>query len=244
MEEKIENIERESSFPIIKILLRNALMIILVTILGALIALALSISNVPPIYTASHSMIFRTTVESGDNQVGLQAAVAKRYFTTLEEVINSPEVIKHVNEEYARKQRKDNPQIATVKTISAGAVGMRYNNDSLIFQITYTDLVEELAVEKLDVFIATIQQPNNVVEDMIIADEVEFVSTQRHSETSKSTSYTRHTIYGAIAGLVVSVAIAFLLYMLDNTVRDKGEFEELTGVNVIAYINKDKFSKK
>ena len=115
--------------------------------------------------------------------------------------------------------------------------------NSLIFQITYTDLDKELAVEKLQVFIKTISE-SNVVKDKIIADEVEFVPTQRHSEISKSTSYTKHAIYGAIAGLVVSVAIAFLLHMLDNTVRDKVEFEELTGVNVIAYINKDKFSKK
>ena len=243
MEEKIENIERESSFPIIKILLRNALMIVLVTVLGALIALSLSITNAPPIYTASHSMIFRTTVEGGENQAGLQAAVAKRYFTTLEEVINSPEVINEVNKEYKKEQTTQDPQTENFKVVSVGAVGMRYKNDSLIFQITYTDLDKELAVEKLQVFIKTISE-SNVVKDKIIADEVEFVPTQRHSEISKSTSYTRHTIYGAIAGLVVSVAIAFLLHMLDNTVRDKGEFEELTGVNVIAYINKDKFSKK
>jgi capsular polysaccharide biosynthesis protein len=35
----------------------------------------------------------------------------------------------------------------------------------------------------------------------------------------------------------------FIVYVLDNTVKDKQEFEELTGLNVIAYIEKDKKKK-
>jgi capsular polysaccharide biosynthesis protein len=51
-------------------------------------------------------------------------------------------------------------------------------------------------------------------------------------------SLVKSVIIFVIIGFVLSALIIYLKTLLDNTVRDKEEFETLTGVSVIAYIDK------
>ena len=73
----------------------------------------------------------------------------------------------------------------------------------------------------------------------IKAEDVKLIHTQRDSDVTKTEYYTNYTVIGLVSGLVISMVIVFLIYALDNTVRSKSEFEEMTGMSVVAFIDKD-----
>ena len=214
-QEQVVAVETEKSFPFFKILLKNALLIILTTILCALIGLGYCVMKVPPTYTASCSLILRT-------EIGL---------------IKSPGLLLEADDNYAKKYEGEE------QSLSKGAISVNYGEKSLIFSITYTDLSRELAEKKLNVLIDTFST-SKIVSSGIMADNVKFIRTQKDVDVVSNTSYVKYTIIGAVAGVVISVIATLIVYALDNTVRDKKEFEELTGVSVVAYINKERTKKK
>ena len=238
MEQEVLTVESEKSFPFFKILLKNLLLIILTTILCALLFLGYSVMKVPPMYTASRSLILRTEIESSSSQsqTANQATLAKRYLPTVEKLIKSPELLKEANDNFSKEN-------ADSTGLSRGAITISYGEKSLIFSISYTDLSADLAKKKLETLIDTFSV-SNIVSNGIMAEDVKFIHTQKNTDISTSTAYVKYALIGGVIGAVISVVIALIVYALDNTVRDKKEFEELTGVNVIAYINKEKPNKK
>lgn len=236
-QEKTAYAETERSIPVFKILCKNLLLIVMITVLCALIGLGYSVMRVKPTYTATRSVILRTTMnDTGANNITNGGSLAKLYLSNVAKIIKSPEIVNEVNEAYASSATEG-------EKVKIGEISVNYGEQSLIFSISYTDRSPELAQEKLDVLIETVSASSKLQEG-VPAKDVELIHTQRQSTVTKSTSYVKFTAIGAIAGLVIAVAAVFLIYVLDNTVRDKAEFEELTGVDVIAYINKEKPKKK
>ncbi len=222
-----ENKVSEKSFPLFKIIGKNLLLIILVSVLCALIGLGYSVLRVKPTYTASRSVILRTTLDqSGQAALANQATLGKMYLPSILEVIKSTDIINVANENY------DNEE----ENILVGSVGMEYDVSSLIFELSYTDKSPALAKEKLEVFIDTV---SDEISKYIKAEDVKLIHTQRDSDVTKTEYYTNYTVIGLVAGLVISMVIVFLIYALDNTVRSKSEFEEMTGMSVVAFIDKD-----
>ncbi|MBQ7236739.1 MAG: hypothetical protein IJX03_06280 [Clostridia bacterium] len=229
--------ETERSIPVFKILYKNLLLIVMITVLCALIGLGYSVMRVKPTYTATRSVILRTTMnENTSSNLTNEASLAKLYLPNVAKLIKSPDVVNEVNEVYAASANEG-------EKVKRGAISVYYGEQSFIFSISYTDRSPELAQEKLDVLIETFSNSSKF-QAGIQADQAKLIHTQKQSTVTKSNSYVKFTAIGAIAGLVIAVAVVFVMYLLDNTVRDKAEFEELTGVDVIAYINKEKPKKK
>jgi len=220
----------EKNVSFFKIIYRNLLFIILTTVLFALCGLGYSLITVKPVHTVSRSYILRATVAEESLANGSyatnNATLGKIYIPMVEAVITSPEVIAKVNEAY---NNSEDP-------IVASAVKITYTEKSLIFKMSYSDASEEIASQKLNYLyeIAKAELP-----DSITASDVSLIPTSKNYSASVSSNFTDNIIISAAIGLVVSVLIALVLYVLDNTVKDKTEFEALTGINVIAYIDKD-----
>lgn len=225
----------EKTVPILKILYKSWLWIVLVTILCALLGLFYSVSQVPPTYTATRSLMLRTEIHDAEytSQSANQANLAKNYFVTVEKIIKSPKLVKEVNE---------NNTLSGL-TVRSSAIGISYGENSLIFKVSYTEKTKELAEQKLNALIDTFSK-SNTIKQGIMADDVQFIHTQKVCDIVENNSHVKITVIGGCVGLVLAVGVAFVVYLLDNTVRDRQEFEELTGVNVIAYINKEKPKKK
>ena len=225
---------QEKTIPIFKLLYKNLLLIILITVLSALLSLGYCVLSVKPTYTASRSVILRTTMNKEDginaaNVLSNQAALAKLYLPNIAKLIKSPDVVTEVNKQYDNGKEK----------ISRGAIGVRYGEQSLIFTISYTDKNSKLAEEKLNAVINTFAVSDQF-QDCVQADDAQLIHTQKECTVAKSTSYVKYTIIGTIAGIIIAVAISVLAYMLDNTIRDKKELEEITGVYLLSYIDKEK----
>lgn len=217
----------EMSFPFFKVLVKNLLLIILVSVLCSLIGLGYSVLRVKPTYTASRSVILRTTLDqTGQAALANQATLGKMYLPSILEVIKSTDIISEANENYDNEEEK----------ILVSSVGMEYEVNSLIFELSYTDKSPELAKEKLEVFIDTV---SNEINKYIKAQDVKLIHTQRESDITKTEYYTNYTLIGLVAGIAISTVIVLLIYALDNTVKSKVEFEEMTGMTVLAFIDKN-----
>ncbi len=232
----------QKTFPFFKVLYKNIVLIILITILCALLSFGYSLLNKKTTVTVSQSVILRTAVSSstGSSQ-STNASHGKIYINEIRDIITNPKAIKKINAYYKDIYGQD------AGTISAGAIGISSKDNSLIFKISYTDKDEEVAFNKLTA-IYTVANDQLIKEDikadigsendpgsrLILTDGTgKILSSVTTSDTSKN------IILGTVVGVIISVAIAFILYVLDNTVKDKDEFEELTGVSILAYLEKN-----
>ena len=231
----------QNTFTFIEILFKNWLYIVMALILGALAFLGYSIINIKPTYTASRSYILRTTMADGTQ--ANQATLAKRYFSTVEKLIISPNTLSEVNSAYKQEQIDDGVALEDIEYLSSGNIGVVYQDNSLIFKIKYTDISQAKAIEKLSVLVETFRY-SDIFKDGIMATEVQLIETQQNGVVERNTVYAKYTALGAIVGFAVSIVIITAIYVFDNKIRDKKEYEELTGVSVIAYIAKEKGPKE
>ena len=218
-----------ASLPLINLFLRNIILIILISVLCALIGLGYSVVRVKPVYTASRSVILRTTLSS-NKVLANQAALGKIYLSSIPDLIKSPNIIGVADYKYEEMRENENDKIVS------GAVGMEYEKDSLIFQLTYRDKSPKLAEEKLEILIDTVAEE---ISQYIKAEDVQLIATQRKCDIVETQFYTRYTGIGLAVGLGISVIIILMIYMLDNTIKSKSEFEEMTGITVLAHVDKE-----
>lgn len=231
----------QNTFTFIEILFKNWLYIVMALILGALAFLGYSIINIKPTYTASRSYILRTTMADGTQ--ANQATLAKRYFSTVEKLIISPNTLSEVNSAYKQEQIDDGVALEDIEYLSSGNIGVVYQDNSLIFKIKYTDISQAKAKEKLSVLVETFRY-SDIFKDGIMATEVQLIETQQNWVVEKNTVYAKYTALGAIVGFAIAIVVITAIYVFDNKIRDKKEYEELTGVSVIAYIAKEKGPKQ
>ena len=231
-ENNTQRISGANSLSIITAILKRWLLIVLVTIFCALVGLCYSLAFVKPTYTAKCSVILRLSV--GDlqaNTVTTNVALAKIYLPDVIEFVSSPAVINKANE-----------IIGTDNTVKASRVGVQYSNKdlkSLIFSITYTDASIVEAEKKLQTLIDSVMIVDEQL-GVIESEEFALIPVQNEFGISINNNFSTYIIFGVAAGLLISVVIAIIMYMFDNTVVDKNEFEELTGIDVLANIRKEK----
>ena len=233
----------QNTFTFIEILFKNWLYIVMALILGALAFLGYSIINIKPTYTASRSYILRTTMADGSQ--ANQATLAKKYFSTVEKLIISPNTLSEVNSAYKQDQVENGIALEDIEYLSSGNISVIYQDTSLIFKVTYTDISQAKAIEKLSILVETFRY-SDIFKEGIMASDVQLIETQtkQYWVVEKNTVYAKYTALGAIVGFAISIVIITAIYVFDNKIRDKKDYEELTGVSVIAYIAKEKGPKQ
>lgn len=224
------------SLSILGAILRRWLLILLVTVLCALIGLGYAVMNVKPTYTATRSVILRLSV--GDlqaNTVTTNVALSKIYLPDVIEFVSSPAVINKANELYGGS-----------KAISGNSVNVKYSNkeiESLIFSVSYTDLKSSEAEKKLNFIIDSVMLVDEQIK-VIEAEDFALIPTQNGVTTTVNDSLSTFVVLGAGVGLVISVAIAVLLFMMDNTINTKEELEIITGSDLLSTLKQIKEPKK
>ena len=229
-EEDTDTLSKIASFPIWKLLYRNLWLILIVTILVGGIAAVYGFLTSKPKYTATCSVLLSISLDStvDETNSATDISLSKLYLPTVTEIIASPKVEKGANEIYKGQGR-----------INLNSVGVSHNENSLIFSMRYTDLSPELAKSKLKTFV---EAGDRVLKekgpDYVPAKEFILTQTQREFNVTSFHDGVKFVVTGAIIGLVGSVAFVFLRYVLDNKFKSSKELEEITGVSVIAYIEK------
>ncbi len=232
MENKKET--QVKSFPLLKILKKNWLLMAMITVLITLCFVSYSLLFTKPVYTATRSFILRTELIGGTNMEN-GALAADVLLPQIEDNFTSKKYNDMANEEYQKSDyvKYDN------SVISRGAISFEYSQGSLIAKLSYTDANPKVAVEKLKAVFNTagrfFDQEAFTIElvptDNSEIDDSRFVITE-------NSSLKKFIIIGVLAGVVVSFAIVLIKNALDITVRDRQELEEITGTNILATIDK------
>ena len=219
------NDKQVKSFPIWKVLYKRLIIIILATIIGFGAGLLFAKVFTKPTYKASQSVVLRLVLnDSGDNLESANGELAQKYLPSVVQIISSPKVIEKAQEKYG-----------TSSSISAKSVSVSYAEKSIIFKISYSDKSEKLARDKL---LKIIESANEELPNLVKAKEAKLINTQNEPTITSSSKTKTCILIGAGIGLIASVVVILLVYALDNTVRSKDDFEESTGVSVLAMLDK------
>ncbi len=201
--------EEETSyrrFPFFKILKSNWLLILILTVVVGLVGLGYGFLFKSVTYTASCDVIIKLSLDdesgySNEQVVSNNTTLAKNYLSTIKDVIESPKT--------AVRAKSYNDY-----AISPNSIGVSYGRDSLIIQISYTDVNSEDANKKLkDVIKAS--QEELTQEKIIVATDILLQELDEFS-FSKNDKRTSYAIVGVAFGLVSGVVVGIIKYFVSE----------------------------
>lgn len=229
MDERINN-ENSTyrSFPFFRILYRNMYLIIAIVVIAVILGTVYGMVRVKPVYTAKSDALFYVSFDQSEQSGNYQTgnSLAKKYMLTFSDFIKTAEVeqaAKSINRDYG---------------ISRGAVSVNYTNDNFIISISYTASTAELAERRLEDYIKAASDEFSAKPPVPEVRSIALVKLQNSNKITVSSGTTSYSFIGFVGGLVIGVAAAVLLYLLDNKLKDKDELEEITGVSLLSYIEK------
>lgn len=228
----IETANNGNPASLLKVFYKHLILIVLIIVFCGLCGVLYSVYKVKPVYTASRSVILRIAFREEDSTTAAgSVSLAKTFLPTVERAIKSPNALSAANDEY--KVEGD--------TISASAISVSYNSNSLIFKVSYQDVDAKKAKAKLSALISTVAVR---LESLIQADNVTLINVQQAenaedaADITVTSDFNKYVILGFMVGIIISVGIVLIKYLMDNTVKSKSEYEYLTGVSVLAIIDK------
>lgn len=213
--------------PVIKLLLSKIKIIILFAIIGVFLSFGLASVACKPYYEASCTVIFKVN-ESDDTSNTDKISLAKKLIPSVVYVLKTSIV------DIANKGIKDG------NYLSRNSISSSYNEDSLLFTLSYTDVSRENAINKLNLLFETAEKDNTLL-NYIQASEFKLLKTQHTPSVSSGTRKLLFTVIGTVLFCILVCGVIILINVLDHTVRDRDELEKLSESNVIAYI--DDFAK-
>ena len=232
-------VENEKSIPLARLIYKNLVLIIMIVVLTSLIGFAYAIINVRPTYTVNRSFILRTT-QSGASENN-QAALGKLFISNIKDLLALPEYINEANDVYTERQNGQTK-------IKSNSLAVNYNDESLIFTISYTDANGHDAAAKIHAIylVASEKLAKDMNVESVKLIDIDNVNINVQKDVYEGMSYTtnggytKYIVLGACVGLVISMCIVLIMYALDNTIHSKEELEQVTGASVLAYISKNK----
>lgn len=184
---------------------KNFLWIIVSAILTACIALGVCSLFVKPTYTASQSLML--TMDANVGNESLSISLAKRYLPTIEKIITSKRVVDVANEKYV------GDSVILSQNVRLSSSG----EESLIFNINYTDSDPTVAKNKLNALLESAEEelPAKVIGG------IELVKTEREQRVVKNTYKLKYTVYGGIIGGGGSLIAFVVIYYVNKGKKEK-----------------------
>ena len=206
----------------LRFLRRFIVLIVICTVLGTALGLGLVFVKDKKVYTQTKSVIVIAIMNNKSTYASI--TLTKNLSSNIPTLIKSPVFIDKANEIHGG---------SGTDRINSSAIGVS-GKESMVFTISYSDYDKEIAERKLDDYIKAVKEEINA--GYLTANEVIINEIDNEPSTSVSSGFAKYILLGLVGGLVLGFAIAFLIYIFDNTVSSKSELERLTGTTVIAYI--------
>ncbi len=225
---------KKKNFPIWTILYRNLIFILIVTIVFCALAFLYSKKKKSPTYTASKQVIVSCDIDvsTAKSRANNSLTLADLILPTIISSFTSDEANKVINNYLKEKYGEE-------AFIYSGSIGTSID-ETLIFTISYSDSINELAEKRLDYaiegFSAWLDEFDKTGRDITSTGSISISPVQRKAEVKKTTPYFTDAILGAGIGLIISIVAVILIYIFDNKVRSEEELKELTGLNIIAHL--------
>lgn len=221
-----KNAEPSSFTVFLQFLRRFWILLVVATVIGTAVGFGLALVRDKKVYTQTKSLVVIAKIDGYAMTTNL--SLTKKWLPTLPDTIQSPTFINKANIVYSADFG------GASNGISASSVNVK-TSSGMIFTISYKDYDAKTAADKLDAFIKAASE--EIQNGYVTADSVEFRAIDRVPVTTTSSGFAKYVLLGAVVGAVLGLAIAFLIYLFDNTVSSKSELERLTGAMVVAYID-------
>ena len=224
MKEEYETIDL---LEILRLLKKNLLVILAVTILLAVAGYLVSTFAMTPQYEASATLI----VNSREDQAAAQAPITNDQLTSATKLVDTYAVIL-------------TSDTVLDKTISNLNLNMSYNdlvervriesvNSTQVMKIT----VKDTDPERARAIVADIvEQAPEIIIQTVKAGSVEIISQAKAEPEPVSPSKAKNTVLAGMLGLVISVGIVILRYLLNNKFMTDDDITNKLGLTVLGVI--------
>ena len=229
----VEEKEEKGSFTVLlRFLRRFIVLIIAFTILGTIGGYFLARRQDQTVYTQTKSVVVVASIDDATKLTNisltdrLKLSIAEA-IKTAPTISNRASSIYYANCEEQGKTAKGG--------VYRGSVNVEVE-EGMILSISYSAASSEEAADKLDAFIEAVQEKSSELFTSY-ANEVNLYPLDNAPKTTSSNGFIKLVLLGVLGGLVAGLAIAFIIYILDNTISSKSDLERLTGSTVVAYID-------
>lgn len=211
---------------VFEILAKKWWLILLLTVFGAVIAFGVSVKYVTPVYEAKtvlyigneNSVLAPLDISLGQLEAGSQLLVDYKQIALTRLVIN--EVIKNLGLNISYEEFQKNMVIENVGDSRLFTVGYRNPNPETA-RIVSDELAKQLSVAVLQIV---------GVENIRILDQALL------PHTPAAPNKYLNTAIGALLGFLTSLFIIFIMFLLDDTVKNEEDIEKLIGMSVLGNI--------
>ena len=206
--------------------------IILTTLVLAAAGFGVSKFLMTPMYQASALMIVNTRQDITSNVTSDQINSATKLVSTYSIILKSDTVLNQVIENLGLNM--DYQQLAERVTVSAV-------DDTQVMKVTVTSDNPEWARQVCE---QITQISPDVILEAVEAGSVKVISNASISPEPVSPNVSRNTARGAVAGLVISVGIVFLMVLLDNKINNEEDVSKYLDLTVVGVIPEYEGGKK
>lgn len=211
---------------------QHILAIILTTLVLAAASFGVSKFLMTPKYQASALMIVNTRQDITSNVTSDQINSATKLVSTYSIILKSDTVLNQVIENLGLNM--DYQQLANRVTVSAV-------DDTQVMKVTVTSDNPEWARQVCE---QITQISPDVILEAVEAGSVKVISNASISPEPVSPNVSRNTALGAVAGLVISVGIVFLMVLLDNKINNEEDVSKYLDLTVVGVIPEYEGGKK
>ncbi len=235
-----ENTNEENGISIkeiMQLLWRNVILIAVITILATACGVGYAM-KIKPTYTATRSLIVKAynddNLSSSSNNYN-DISVATKEMPTIAKFFTESSVISRAEDLYTGGGNGGK--------INKSKIKVDYDTTTRFFTVSYTAAQDDVAEKVVDCLVTAGKE---IVEEKNVDGTANYfnVSVQlTPTDGNKATvvtnlSRSKYVVIAFLLGLVLSVAIVFIKYFMDDTVKNKDELERISGVKMLAYLEK------
>lgn len=211
---------------IVKIIKKRILLIIFLTIVAVVIAVALSFYFITPIYQAQTQILVNPNGSSEEVYSWTQIETDLQLINTYNDIITTPIILNKVIEEL---------QIDTTPEQLTNQITLLSESDSKVLKITVEDPNPEQAVNIAN---TTAEVFKKEIPSLMNVDNINILSAAKLSETPTPVKPNKllNIAIGTVIGIMLGIGLAFLLETLDTTIKDENNVEEILGIPIMGVV--------
>lgn len=218
-----ETISLQDIFKLIK---KRLLLIISITIVAVSIAIVLSFYVLTPIYQANTQILVNQKSNGEEEYSWSQIETDLQLINTYKYIIKTPVILDEVIEEL---------KLDTTPEQLTGQITLSSESDSKVLNIEVQDPDPEQAANIANV---TAEVFKEEIPSLMNVDNINILSAAKVSENPSPIKPNKasNIAIGAVIGMMIGIGLAFLLEILDTTIKDEKDVEEILGIPIMGLV--------
>ena len=211
---------------ILKIIKKRLLLIITLTIVAVSIAIVLSFYILTPIYQVQTQILVNQKGSSEEVYSWTQMETDLQLINTYNDIITTPIILSKVIEELQIDATPE--QLSNQITLSNGS-------ESKVLYITVQDSNPEQAVNIAN---TTAEVFKEEIPSLMNVDNINILALAKVSENPSPVKPNKplNIAIGAVVGLMLGIGLSLLLEILDTTIKDEKDVEEILGIPIMGIV--------